>query len=126
MGTWSGRLTQRFLSPELSLQTKRKISIDLLPYFQLSKGFLKCVEQCAIEARNKKMAEGFKIDPTNTLFTSGLYTDFVKDEARKNWQFASKITQKLNDLVELAKTVRSSRFYSTGNFPEKTVVCLWG
>lgn len=63
------------------------------------------MEQCAIEARNKKLAEGFKIDPNNTLFMSGLYTDFVKEEARKNWQFASKIVQKLNELVELAKTV---------------------
>lgn len=53
------------------------------------------------------MAEALRIDPDVPVFTLAIYSDFVKDEARKNWHFASKIVNKLNELVELAKNVCS-------------------
>ncbi|XP_022662440.1 transcriptional repressor NF-X1-like [Varroa destructor] len=87
---------------------------------QLSKGILKCVERCAVEERNRRFAEALKINPDAPVFTLSLYSDFVKEEARKNWHFASKVVNKLNDLVELAKnSVQASRSYGFEPMPRE-------
>lgn len=77
---------------------------DLLGNSNLTKTkCLECNEECALVERNRRLALALQIKNPNPKPGAPLYTDFLKDWAKKDPRFAQMVHDKLSELVQLAK-----------------------
>lgn len=66
---------------------------------------LECDEECAILERNRRLASALQIQNADVSSRVGppCYSDFLKDEARKNPSFMLSVHQTLTQLVQMAR-----------------------
>ncbi|XP_054710252.1 transcriptional repressor NF-X1-like [Uloborus diversus] len=66
---------------------------------------LQCSEECAVIERNKRLALALQIQNPDLSCSPGPpnYSEFLKDETKKNPHFVSDVYDKISDLVQLAK-----------------------
>ncbi|KAG8198878.1 hypothetical protein JTE90_015092 [Oedothorax gibbosus] len=66
---------------------------------------LQCNEQCAVIERNKRLAVALQIQNPELSTSPGppSYSEFLKEEAKKNPVVVAEIYSKISDLVQLAK-----------------------
>lgn len=77
---------------------------DLLGNSNLSKTkCLECNEECALVERNRRLALALQIKNPNPKPGAPLYTEFLKEWAKKDPRFAQMVHDKLTELVQLAK-----------------------
>lgn len=66
---------------------------------------LECDQECATLERNRRLADALQIDtsadPFNIRSTS-VYSDSLKDDARKDLKFVTEVEEEIRNLVELA------------------------
>lgn len=77
----------------------------------LSTPRLPCNEECQTEERNRRLALALQIENPEArekLGSNSLYSDFMKDEARKDPNLAKTVHAALTELVLKAKEVNSS------------------
>ncbi|XP_012670536.1 transcriptional repressor NF-X1 isoform X1 [Clupea harengus] len=78
---------------------------QLIPKKESKQAKLECDEECAMQDRNKRLAEALQIDqsvdPFNNRSTSK-YSDSLKEDARKEFKFVSEVEVVIKNLVELA------------------------
>ncbi|XP_035208182.1 transcriptional repressor NF-X1-like [Stegodyphus dumicola] len=80
-------------------------------------GRLQCNEECAVIERNKRLAVALQIQNPDLSCSPGPpnYSEFLKDEAKKNPAFVSGVYDKITELVQLAKS--SKQKYRSHSFP---------
>lgn len=75
----------------------------------LISGRLPCNDECKTEERNRRLALALQIENPEAReklgSSSTLYSDFMKDEARKDPNFAKMVHDALTELVMKAKEV---------------------
>merc|ERR1719245_828797 len=85
-------------------------SVDLVSAMQMSNGGskagkLECNEECSQLERNRRLALALQIENPDQAqkLSAPKYSDFMMEFAKKDLAFASKIHNKLSELVKLAK-----------------------
>lgn len=68
-----------------------------------------CDEQCLIIQRNRKLAQAFSIDPEEPRSNTVIYTDFLKDYAKKNLEFVIGIERDFTQLVDDTQRLRAQK-----------------
>ncbi|CAN9506402.1 unnamed protein product [Ophioblennius macclurei] len=66
---------------------------------------LECDQECATLERNRRLAEALQIEPSSDPFnmrSTSVYSDSLKDDARKDLRFVTEVEEKIKSLVELA------------------------
>lgn len=68
---------------------------------------MQCSEQCAVIERNKRLAVALQIQNPELSTSPGppSYSEFLKEETKKNPVVVAEIYNKITDLVQLAKEV---------------------
>jgi len=61
---------------------------------------LECDDECRIIQRNKNFAQALSINPDEPRQSLIVYTDFLRDYAKKNLEFVQTIERQFNQLVE--------------------------
>ena len=61
---------------------------------------LECDDECRIIQRNRNLAQALSINPDDARLTPVVYTDFLRDYARKNLEFVLGIERDFVQLVE--------------------------
>ncbi|XP_064455279.1 protein shuttle craft-like [Ornithodoros turicata] len=95
-------------------------SVDIGEVMALSKtkpSRLECNEECALVERNRRLAAALHIqnaDLSSQVGTS-CYSEFLKEEARKNPASVAAVYQKLTELVQTAK--QSKQKFRSHSFP---------
>ncbi|XP_042366487.1 transcriptional repressor NF-X1 [Plectropomus leopardus] len=83
-------------------------SMDIGPLLtkkELKQTRLECDEECATLERNRRLAEALQIDPSSDPFnvrSTSVYSDSLKEDARKDLKFVSEVEEEIRNLVELA------------------------
>uniref|UniRef100_A0A1A8NL37 Transcriptional repressor NF-X1 n=2 Tax=Nothobranchius pienaari TaxID=704102 RepID=A0A1A8NL37_9TELE len=83
-------------------------SMDIGPLLtkkELKQTRLECDQECATLERNRRLAEALQIDSSSDPFnvrSTSLYSDSLKEDARKDLKFVSEVEEELRSLVELA------------------------
>lgn len=95
-------------------------SMDIGPYLtkkELKQTRLECDQECATLERNRRLAEALQIDSSSDPFgvrSTSVYSDSLKEDARKDLKFVTEIEEEIKNLVELAnkgkQLKRSHRF----------------
>ena len=86
-------------------------SVDLVSAMKMSNGGktgkLECNEECSQLDRNRRLALALQIENPDQAqkLAAPKYSDFMVEFAKKDLAFASKIHNKLSELVKLAKEV---------------------
>ena len=87
-------------------------SVDLVSAMKMSNGGskagkLECNEECSQLERNRRLALALQIENPDQAqkLSAPKYSDFMMEFAKKDLAFASKIHNKLSELVKLAKEV---------------------
>ena len=90
-------------------------SVDLASAMKMSNGGgggragkqLECNEECSQLERNRRLALALQIENPDQAqkLSAPKYSDFMMEFAKKDLAFASKIHNKLSELVKLAKEV---------------------
>ncbi|XP_069015721.1 transcriptional repressor NF-X1 [Embiotoca jacksoni] len=92
-------------------------SMDIGPLFtkkELKQTRLECDEECATLERNRRLAEALQIDSSSDPFnvrSSSVYSDSLKDDARKDLKFVSEVEEEIKNVIELV---------NKGKQPKKT------
>ncbi|CAF1054607.1 unnamed protein product [Adineta ricciae] len=74
---------------------------------------LECDDDCRIIQRNKNLAQALSINTEESRQSTVVYTDFLRDYAKKNLEFVQGIERQLGQLVEETQRHRvSKRCYS--------------
>ncbi|XP_018549214.1 transcriptional repressor NF-X1 [Lates calcarifer] len=82
-------------------------SMDIGPLLtkkELKQTRLECDEECATLERNRRLAEALQIDPSSDPFnvrSTAIYSDSLKEDARKDLKFVSGVEEEIKNLVEL-------------------------
>ncbi|XP_077480371.1 transcriptional repressor NF-X1 [Stigmatopora argus] len=82
-------------------------SVDIGPLFakkEFKLSRLECDEECAALERNKRLADALQIDPSSDPFnvrSGSVYSNSLKDDARKDLKFISGVEEAIKNLVEL-------------------------
>ncbi|XP_056155450.1 transcriptional repressor NF-X1 [Lampris incognitus] len=72
---------------------------------ELKQTRLECDQECATLERNRRLAEALQIDSTVDPFnirSPSVYSDSLREEARKDLKFVSEVEEEIRNLVELA------------------------
>ena len=88
-------------------------SVDLVSAMKMANGGggragkLECNEECSQLERNRRLALALQIENPDQAqkLSAPKYSDFMMEFAKKDLAFASKIYNKLSELVKLAKEV---------------------
>ena len=87
-------------------------SVDLVSAMKMANGGsragkLECNEECSQLERNRRLALALQIENPDQAqkLSAPKYSDFMMEFAKKDLAFASKIHNKLSELVKLAKEV---------------------
>ncbi|KAM3860345.1 transcriptional repressor NF-X1 [Diretmus argenteus] len=87
------------------MQLGNSVAIGHITKKELKHARLECDQECATLERNRCLAEAFQIDssvdPFNIRSTS-IYSDSLKDDARKDLKFVTEVEEEIKTLVELA------------------------
>lgn len=67
---------------------------------QQSQQNLECDDECRVIQRNRNLAQALSINPDEARSTPVVYTDFLRDYARKNLEFVLSIERDFVQLVE--------------------------
>uniref|UniRef100_A0A8C5I2J9 Transcriptional repressor NF-X1 n=1 Tax=Gouania willdenowi TaxID=441366 RepID=A0A8C5I2J9_GOUWI len=73
---------------------------------------LECDQECATLERNRRLAEALQIDPSSDPFnirSTSVYSDSLKDDARKDLKFVTEIEEEIRNLVDLANKGKQSK-----------------
>ena len=92
----------------LSLRTV-DLSLARQQQQQHSQKHLECDDECRIIQRNRNLAQALAINPDEARATPVVYTDFLRDYARKNPEFVLAIERDLVQLVEDTQRHRVSK-----------------
>ncbi|XP_062235425.1 transcriptional repressor NF-X1 [Platichthys flesus] len=82
-------------------------SMDIGPLLtkkELKQTRLECDLECATLERNRRLAEALQIDSTSDPFnvrSPSVYSDSLKDDARKDLRFVTDVEEEIKNLVEL-------------------------
>eukprot|EP00066_Takifugu_rubripes_P017064 XP_011606330.1 PREDICTED: transcriptional repressor NF-X1 isoform X1 [Takifugu rubripes] len=83
-------------------------SMDIGPLLtkkEINQARLECDEECATLERNRRLAEALQIDPSSEPFNSGrsasVYSNSLKEDARKDLKFVAEVEEEIKNLVEL-------------------------
>ncbi|XP_034562203.1 transcriptional repressor NF-X1 [Notolabrus celidotus] len=82
-------------------------SMDIGPLLtkkELKQTRLECDEECATLERNRRLAEALQIDTSSDPFhirSTSIYSDSLKEDARKDLKFISEVEEELKNLIEL-------------------------
>uniref|UniRef100_A0AAV2LAF3 Transcriptional repressor NF-X1 n=1 Tax=Knipowitschia caucasica TaxID=637954 RepID=A0AAV2LAF3_KNICA len=94
-------------------------SMDLGPLLtkkEMKQTKLECDEECATLERNRRLAEALQIDPSSDPFnvrSTSVYSDSLKDDARKDLNFVSKVEDEIKNLIEITnKGKQAKRSYT--------------
>nr|XP_046227015.1 transcriptional repressor NF-X1 [Scatophagus argus] len=66
---------------------------------------LECDQECATLERNRRLAEALQIDSSSDPFnvrSTSVYSDSLKEDARKDLKFVTEVEEEIKNLVELA------------------------
>lgn len=83
-------------------------SMDIGPLLtkkELKQTRLECDQECATLERNRRLAEALQIDPSSDPFnvrSTSVYSESLKEDARKDLKFVSEVEEEIRSLVELA------------------------
>ncbi|KAK7881705.1 hypothetical protein WMY93_030114 [Mugilogobius chulae] len=86
-------------------------SMDLGPLLtkkEVKQTKLECDEECATLERNRRLAEALQIDPSADPFnvrSTSVYSDSLKEDARKDLSFVTKVEDEIKNLVEITNKV---------------------
>lgn len=93
-------------------------SMDIGPFTkkEMKQTKLECDEECATLERNRRLAEALQIDPTSDPFnvrSTSVYSDSLKEEARKDLNFVTKVEDEIKNLIEITnKGKQAKRTYT--------------
>lgn len=95
-------------------------SVDIGQVLALSRARrsrLECSEDCAVLERNRRLAAALQIHNADVSNRAGppSYSEFLREEARKNPAFLSSVHQKLTELVQTAR--QSKQKFRSHSFP---------
>lgn len=96
-------------------------SMDIGPLLtkkELKQTRLECDQDCATLERNRRLAEALQIDPSSDPFnvrSTSVYSDSLKEDARKDLKFVSEVEEEIRNLVELANKGKQPK--RTHRFP---------
>ncbi|XP_014862688.1 PREDICTED: transcriptional repressor NF-X1-like [Poecilia mexicana] len=82
-------------------------SMDIGPLLtkkELKQTRLECDQECATLERNRRLAEALQIDSSSDPFnvrSSSVYSDSLKEDARKDPKFLAEVEEEIKNLVEL-------------------------
>ncbi|XP_051796440.1 transcriptional repressor NF-X1 [Acanthochromis polyacanthus] len=77
----------------------------LLTKKELKQTSLQCDQECATLERNRRLAEALQIDSSSDPFnvrSTSVYSDSLKEDARKDLKFVTEVEEEIKNLVELA------------------------
>ncbi|XP_035508024.1 transcriptional repressor NF-X1 [Morone saxatilis] len=83
-------------------------SMDIGPFLtkkEMKQSRLECDQECATLERNRRLAEALQIDSSSDPFnvrSTSVYSDSLKDDARKDLKFVTEVEEEIKSLVELA------------------------
>ncbi|XP_034718109.1 transcriptional repressor NF-X1 [Etheostoma cragini] len=83
-------------------------SMDIGPFLtkkELKQTRLDCDQECATLERNRRLAEALQIDSSSDPFnarSTSVYSDSLKEDARKDLKFVTEVEEEIKNLVELA------------------------
>lgn len=88
----------------------------LLTKKEMKQTKLECDEECATLERNRRLAEALQIDSSSDPFnvrSTSVYSDSLKDDARKDLSFVTKIEDEMRNLIEITnKGKQAKRTYT--------------
>ncbi|CAK6967447.1 transcriptional repressor NF-X1 [Scomber scombrus] len=73
---------------------------------------LECDQECATLERNKRLAEALQIDSSSDPFnvrSTSIYSDSLKDDARKDLKFVTEVEEEIKNLAELANKGKQAK-----------------
>ncbi|XP_071340974.1 transcriptional repressor NF-X1 [Trachinotus anak] len=82
-------------------------SMDIGPFLtkkELKQTRLECDQDCATLERNRRLAEALQIDSSSDPFnvrSTSVYSDSLKEDARKDLKFVTEVEEEIKNLVEL-------------------------
>ncbi|XP_041817302.1 transcriptional repressor NF-X1 isoform X2 [Chelmon rostratus] len=83
-------------------------SMDIGPLLtkkEMKQTRLECDQECATLERNRRLAEALQIDTSSDPFnvrSTSVYSDSLKEDARKDLKFVTEVEEEIKNLVELA------------------------
>ncbi|TKS87610.1 Transcriptional repressor NF-X1 [Collichthys lucidus] len=83
-------------------------SMDIGPLLtkkEMKQTRLECDQECATLERNRRLAEALQIDSSSDPFnvrSTSVYSDSLKEDARKDLKFVTEVEEEIKNLVELA------------------------
>ncbi|KAK5898085.1 hypothetical protein CgunFtcFv8_015532 [Champsocephalus gunnari] len=90
-------------------------SMDIGPFLtkkELKQTRLECDQECATLERNRRLAEALQIDSSSDPFnarSTSVYSDSLKDDARKDLRFVTEVEEEIKNLVELANKGKQTK-----------------
>uniref|UniRef100_UPI0035901B1C transcriptional repressor NF-X1-like isoform X2 n=1 Tax=Myxine glutinosa TaxID=7769 RepID=UPI0035901B1C len=115
-GTSYQRVATIALVSKMSEQPGESIELrKLVTGKEIQQSRLECTEECAILERNRRLVEALQIDPNVNPFNKAGYTDFLKEEARKDLKFIRGVEDEIRTLVE--NTNKGKMLRRSYNFP---------
>ncbi|KAM7369762.1 hypothetical protein PAMP_011056 [Pampus punctatissimus] len=90
-------------------------SMDIGPFLskkELKQTRLECDQECATLERNKRLAEALQIDSSSDPFnvrSTSVYSDSLKEDARKDLKFVTEVEEEIKNLTELANKGKQAK-----------------
>lgn len=101
---------------------------SLLTKKELKQARLECDQECATLERNRRLAEALQIDSSSDPFnarSSSIYSDSLKEDARKDLKFVTEVEEELKNLVELlnkGKQTKKSHCFPPMNREHRKII----
>ncbi|XP_044196007.1 transcriptional repressor NF-X1 [Thunnus albacares] len=90
-------------------------SMDIGPFLskkERKQTRLECDQECATLERNKRLAEALQIDSSSDPFnvrSTSVYSDSLKEDARKDLKFVTEVEEEIKNLAELANKGKQAK-----------------
>ncbi|XP_035468809.2 transcriptional repressor NF-X1 isoform X2 [Scophthalmus maximus] len=90
-------------------------SMDIGPLLtkkELKQTRLECDQECATLERNRRLAEALQIDSSTDPFnvrSTSIYSDSLKEDARKDLKFVTDVEEEIKNLVELVNKAKQPK-----------------
>ncbi|KAM9712729.1 transcriptional repressor NF-X1 [Menidia menidia] len=106
-------------------------SMDIGPLLtkkELKQARLECDQECATLERNRRLAEALQIDSSSDPFnvrSTSIYSDSLKEDARKDPKFVTEVEEELRNLVELVnkgKQLKRSHCFPPMNREHRKII----